>query len=265
MSDFLRYEQEGSIVTLTMNQPSVRNALTGNTAVQEFVDACSRIEGDPSVRAVIVTGAGTVFSSGGNINEMKRQMDPGLSPAAIRDEYRRGIQRLPLALYNLEVPTIAAVNGPAIGAGCDLALMCDIRIASETASFAESFVRLGIIPGDGGAWLLPRVVGMSRAAEMTFTGESVSASDALACGLVSKVVPSGDLMTAARGLAQRIAVNPGLALRMAKKLLREGQTVSLATYLETAASLQALSHKTRQHAEAVMAFLEKRAPRFIDE
>ena len=184
MSEFLIYQQDGPVVTLTMNQPEVRNALTGNTAVQEFVDACARITADNSVRAVIVTGAGTAFSSGGNVKDMRRFFEQDIDPSRIRDEYRAGIQRLPLALYNLEVPTIAAVNGPAIGAGCDLACMCDIRIASESAIFAESFVKVGIIPGDGGAWLLPRTVGMSRAAEMAFTGDAVNADEALRCGFV---------------------------------------------------------------------------------
>jgi len=157
MKPFLRYEQSGAIVSLTMDAAETRNALTGNSAPQEFVDACARIADDTSVRCVVLTGAGTVFSSGGNLKHMQSLFDA--SPSELRHWYRQGIQRLVIALYNLEVPTIAAVNGAAIGAGCDLTCMCDIRIASETASFAESFVKVGLIPGDGGAWLLPRVVG----------------------------------------------------------------------------------------------------------
>ena len=263
--DFLRYEQDGHIVTLTMDQPQVRNALTGNTAVPEFLDACTRISADVSVRAVILTSAGSVFSSGGNIKDMRRHITDEITPATIREEYRQGIQRLTLALYNLEVPTIAAVNGAAIGAGCDLACMCDIRIASESASFAESFVRLGLIPGDGGAWLLPRIVGMSRAAEMSFTGEAIDAAEALACGLVSRVVPDAELLTEARKLAAKIAANPGQALRMGKHLLREGQHLRLDSLLEMSASLQAMAQKTAQHEEAVKAFLEKRQPKFSDD
>jgi enoyl-CoA hydratase/carnithine racemase len=259
---FLRYETEEGIVTLTMDQPETRNALTGNSAAAEFVAACDRIGSDPAVRVVIVTGAGNVFSSGGNVKDMRRFSDADLTPMPIRDEYRRGIQRLPLALYNLEVPTIAAVNGPAIGAGCDVACMCDIRIAAQGARFAESFVKVGLIPGDGGAWLLPRIVGMSKAAEMSFTGEAIDAEEALACGLVSRVVPPGELMDAARALAKRIAANPGATLRLTKRLLREGQHVRLDTLLEMSAAFQALAHKTPQHTEAVAAFLEKRPPRF---
>jgi enoyl-CoA hydratase/carnithine racemase len=187
------------------------------------------------------------------------------SPQALRTWYREGIQRVATALYNLEVPTIAAVNGPAIGAGCDLTCMCDIRIASEAASFAESFVKVGLIPGDGGAWLLPRVVGMSKAAEMTFTGDAVNAAEALACGLVSLVVPVDRLMDEARSLASRIVANPGGALRLSKRLLREGQHMRLESLLEMSAGFQALAHKTPQHVEAVNAFVEKRKPVFGDD
>ena len=147
MSNFLVYEQSGNVVTLTMNAPEVRNALTGNSAVDEFVAAVERINADPSVRVMILTGAGTVFSSGGNVKDMKRFTGDEVSPAAIARWYRNGIQRLPLALQKLEVPIIAAVNGAAIGAGCDLACMCDMRIASESASFAESFVSVGLDSG----------------------------------------------------------------------------------------------------------------------
>ena len=265
MSEFLLYAQHGGIVTLTMNQPDIRNVLTGNTASAEFVDACARIGADSSVKVVIITGAGPVFSAGGNVKDMRRFFDEDIAPAAIREEYRQGIQQIPLALYNLDVPTIAAVNGPAIGAGCDLACMCDIRIASENATFAESFIRVGIVPGDGGAWLLPRVVGMSKAAEMTFTGDAIDASDALACGLVSRVVPHDKLMEEASTLAARIARNPGPTMRMTKRLLREGQHVKLDTLLELSAGFQAIAHKTPQHKEAVMAFIEKRKPNFTDD
>lgn len=262
MSAFLIYEQEGPIVTLTMNDPDNRNPLTGNSAVAEFLEAAARIEADQSVRVVILTGAGAAFSAGGNVKDMKKYQNPDLGARPIRDEYRQGIQRLTLALYNLEVPMIAAVNGFAIGAGCDLACMCDIRIAGESARFAESFIKVGIIPGDGGAWLLPRTVGMSKAAEMAFTGEMLDAQAALACGLVSRVVPDEQLMQAARDLAGRIAVNPGPTLRLTKRLLREGQVTRLDSLLELSAAYQALAHKSADHAEAVNAFIEKRKPDF---
>jgi enoyl-CoA hydratase/carnithine racemase len=265
MSEFLLYERDGAVVTLTMNQPDIRNVLTGNTAATEFVDVCAKVSADTSVKVVIITGAGPVFSSGGNVKDMRRFFEQDIAPAAIREWYRQGIQRIPLALYNLDVPTIAAVNGPAIGAGCDLACMCDIRIASETATFAESFIRVGIVPGDGGAWLLPRAVGLSKAAEMSFTGDAIDANEALACGLVSRVVAAEKLLDEANALAARIARNPGPTLRMTKRLLREGQHARLDSLLELSAGFQALAHKTPQHREAVMAFIEKRKPVFTDD
>lgn len=262
MSPFLRIERDGAIVTWTLDQPATRNALTGNTAVDELVAACAAVAADRSVRVVILTGAGPVFSSGGNVKDMARFQQPGLDADAIRNEYRHGIQRIPKALYPLDVPVIAAVNGPAVGAGLDLACMCDLRIASETATFAESFVRVGIVPGDGGAWLLPRAVGAAKAAEMAFTGDPITAAEALACGLVSRVVPPDALMTEAHALARRIARNPAGVLRMTKKLLREGVQNTLESVLETSAAYQALAHLSADHHEAVNAFIEKRPPRF---
>ena len=159
---------------------------------------------------------------------------------------------------------IAAVNGHAMGAGLDLTCMCDIRIASEKAKFAESFVKLGIVAGDGGAWLLPRVIGLSRAAEMSFTGDMIDAQTALAWNLVSRVVPHEDLMSAANELADRIAANAPQAVRMTKRLMREGMHSRLDTALELSAGFQALAHKTAEHREAVSAFKEKRPARFVD-
>lgn len=260
--NFLKSERDGAVLTLTMSQPATRNALTGNTAVEEFVQACAGIARDPGIRVVVLTGEGPVFSSGGNVKDMQRYEAGDLSPEVIREEYRNGIQRLPKALYNLDVPVICAVNGPAIGAGLDLTCMCDIRIASEKATFAESFVKVGIVPGDGGAWLLPRVVGMSKASEMAFTGDALTAQEALACGLVSRVVPHDELMAAAMRLAARIAVNPGGVLRMTKRLLREGERSTLESLLELSAGYQAIAHMTADHREAVRAFVEKRKPQF---
>jgi enoyl-CoA hydratase/carnithine racemase len=262
MNTFLNYEQNEHVVTLTMNEPERRNPLTGNTAVEEMLAAIARIEADRSVRAVILTGAGTAFSSGGNIRDMERHASGSVPGMEIRQDYRRGIQQLPLALFNLEVPVIAAVNGAAIGAGLDLACMCDIRIASEHAKFAESFVKLGIIPGDGGAWLLPRIIGLSRAAELTFTGQTIDAQQALEWNLVSRVVPHDALLPSAQDLARSIAANPPHAVRLAKRLLREGMHCRLDTLLEISAAYQALSHQTADHREAVSAFIEKRSPAF---
>ena len=172
------------------------------------------------------------------------------------------IQRLPLLFESIEVPVIAAVNGPAVGAACDLTCMCDIRIASDKAKFAESFVKIGLVAGDGGAWLLPRVIGWAKASEMAFTGRMIDANEALACGLVSRVVAPEALMDEARALAAQIAANPPHAVRMTKRLIRESRLASLSAILEASAAAQALCHTTRDHQEAVDAFFEKRAPQF---
>ena len=259
MTDFVLYERDHAVVTLTLNRPRERNALSTQAQWDELVSYCERIRGDESIKVVILTGAGTAFSAGGNVKDMrdKRGIASG-SPYAIAQSYQTGIQRIPLALHQLEVPTIAAVNGPAVGAGCDLACMCDIRIASENARFAESFVKLGIVPGDGGAWLLQRAVGYQRAAELSFTGDMIDAQTALAIGLVTRVVPHDLLMPNARELATRIAANSGPALRMAKRLLRQAQTARLDETLQLSAALQALAHHTPEHDQAVAAFFEQR-------
>lgn len=194
MSEPILYAQDGHVVTLTFNRPDTRNALTDLDMVEAFIESCHRVAADASVRALIVTGAGSAFSSGGNLKHMRDRVGTFAgTPAQVRDGYRAGIQRLALTLYNLEVPTIAAVNGPAYGAGCDTTMACDIRIASEEAVFAENFVKVGLISGDGGSWLLPRAVGLSRACEMSFTGEPVNAETALAWGMVSRVVAADRL------------------------------------------------------------------------
>lgn len=254
------------IATITLNRPDLRNPISEPAVIEGLLGVLAAMEADPSVRVAILTGAGAAFSSGGNINAMKpgAGLNAGL-PARTRGNYKRGIQQLPLAFAALEVPVIAAVNGAAVGAGLDLACMCDLRIAGQSAKFAESFVKLGIIPGDGGAWLLQRVIGFSKAAELSLTGETIDAAEALACGLVSRVVPDADLMDAARALAGKIAANPPFAVRMAKRLLWEARRADLATILEMSAAMQAVAHATADHEEAVDAFLTKRAPRFTGE
>ncbi|TZG24651.1 crotonase/enoyl-CoA hydratase family protein [Sphingomonas montanisoli] len=265
MSPFLIVERDGPVVTATLNRPEQRNALTTDTDFRAIVDFCAEVSADRSVRAVILTGAGSAFCAGGNVKDMKAR--EGLfkgNPYELRDRYRTGIQQIPLALWELEVPVIAAINGPAVGAGLDLACMCDIRIASRSANFAHSFAKLGLVPGDGGAWLLPRVVGQSRAAMMTLTGDTIDAATALDYGLVGELAEAEALLPRARAIADRIAANPGHATRLSKRLMREAQDLSLKAVLELSAAYQALAHHTRDHVEAVDAFLERRPPRFED-
>jgi enoyl-CoA hydratase/carnithine racemase len=259
----LRVEREGHVLMLTLDDPATRNSLHGDALFQAFEDVVRQANDELEIRVVVLTGAGLAFSSGGNVRDMHDRMGMFAgAPQEIAEQYRKGIQRIPRALLSLDVPAIAAVNGPAIGAGCDLACMCDLRIASERAVFAESFVKVGIVPGDGGSWLLPRIVGYARAAQMAFTGEMIDANEALALGLVSRVVPHASLMDATLELARRIAANPPHALRWTKRLLKESMHERLDTILTMAASFQALAHQTQDHAEAVAALLDKRAPTF---
>lgn len=255
---FLRCVADGPVMVVTMDAPETRNALGRDDQYAAIEEACARISRDRAVRAVVWTGAGQAFCAGGDIKLMRdRGLEPGLEPVEDRYHYKEGIHRIPLALYNLEVPVIAGINGPAIGAGLDLACMCDIRVAARSARFAESFVSLGIIPGDGGAFLLQRLVGPSRAAEMTFTADAIDADEALACGLVSRVVPDEELLPTCMDLARRIARNPPHALRMSKRLLREAQHARLETVLELSASFQALAHATQDHRERIDAAVNR--------
>ncbi|MFH1043620.1 MAG: crotonase/enoyl-CoA hydratase family protein [Pseudomonadota bacterium] len=262
MRESVLYQQDGGVVILALNEPTTRNAIS-TAMVEALVECTRRINADLSVGCVIVTGGGKGFSSGGNVKQMKERTGLfGGSPVQIRRAYLQGIQRIPLAMYALEAPSIAAVNGAAVGAGCDLAAMCDIRIAGRSAMFAESFLRVGLISGDGGAWFLPRAVGMSKACEMTFTGDFVDADEALRIGLVSKVVDDDKLMDEAKALARRIAAQPVNSLRLTKRLLRDSQHTSLAIALDMASSMQALAQHTADQHEAVLALAEKRKPKF---
>ena len=263
MSDALIYEKDGRVVTLTLNRPDTRNALSSEDVYAAFENSMLKISRDFDISCVILTGKDPAFSSGGNVKMMyDRAKESRERPAATRHHYRDGIHRIPRAFNLLEVPVIAAVNGPAIGAGCDLSMMCDIRIASDKAFFAESFVKVGLIPGDGGSWLLPRTVGRSRAAEMTFTGDQIDAQTAAQWGLVSRVVPHDKLMDEARALAKRIVVNPPATLRMTKRLLKMAEFQRMDEALETAGMMQALSQTLFDHEEAARAFTEKRKPVF---
>jgi enoyl-CoA hydratase/carnithine racemase len=259
----LTIEKRGHVAILTLNRPDAMNALGAPGDGDQIQAVCEEINGDQDVRCVVLTGAGRAFSAGGDVKAMKaREGAFGGSGIQIRDGYRRNIHRVVRSIYGLEVPSIAAINGAAIGLGMDVACMTDIRIAAEGAKMGVTFLKLGLIPGDGGAWLLPRTIGMSRAAEMLFTGDVIDAKTAADWGLVSRVVPAADLMTEALALAEKIALQPPHALRLAKSLLKQGQTASYDTLMEMSAAAQAISHLTDDHMEGVDAILEKRAPVF---
>lgn len=259
----VRSEGEGAIRTLVLDRPESLNALGLPGDGDAVAAACAALNADMAVRCVIVTGAGRAFSAGGDVKAMRDRTGAFAGGgAAIREGYRTNIHRLARAIYGLEMPVVAAVNGAAIGLGCDVALLADMRIAAASARFGVTFLKLGLIPGDGGAWLLPRSIGMARAAELLFTGDLIDAGTALEWGLVSRVVPDDQLIEAARELAERIGAQPPHALRTAKALLRRGQTADYETLMELSAANQALMHLSEDHAEGVAALLEKRTPRF---
>lgn len=259
----LLFEKSGAVVRLTINRPESRNPLGEEGDGKLFEDAARNINADREVRCAILTGAGKAFSAGGNLKAMREQTGPFAGTGVlIREGYRSGIHRMVRALWSIEVPLIAAVNGPAIGLGNDVACLADLRIAADTALFAASFLTMGLVPGDGGAWILPRLIGQARAAELFFTGDIIDANTAREWGLVSKVVPAADLMNEAGALAARICRQPPDVLRMTKRLMRDGERASFETLMEMSAAFQSLAHLTADHREAVAAFFEKRPPEF---
>ncbi|KCZ51958.1 enoyl-CoA hydratase [Hyphomonas beringensis] len=256
-------EKRGPIMVMTLNRPDAMNALGEEGDGPAIAAACNEIVADPEIRCAVLTGAGRAFSAGGNVKAMKEKTGAfSGKPHIVRNGYRNNIHMIVKSLYNMEVPLISAINGPAIGLGCDVACMADIRIASEKAKMGVTFLKLGLIPGDGGAWLMPRLIGASRAAELLFTGDVIDAHKAAEWGLVSKVVPADELMDEAMALAERIAQQPPQALRLAKTLMRHGNTASYETIMEMSAAAQALMHETEDHLEGVDAILEKRTPDF---
>jgi enoyl-CoA hydratase/carnithine racemase len=245
MNEVLLYETHGPVVVLTINRAESRNPLGADGDGDAFAAAAARINADRAVRAVILTGAGKAFSAGGDVKAMKDRAGAFAGPGvAIRERYRTGIHRIVRSVWNIEVPVIAAVNGPAIGLGNDVACLADMRIAADTAIFGATFLKIGLVPGDGGAWLLPRVIGMARASELLYTGDTIDAQTALSWGLVSRVVPGATLADEAMKLARKISQQPPDVLRMTKKLLREGQAVSFDNIMELSAAMQALAHHT---------------------
>jgi enoyl-CoA hydratase/carnithine racemase len=250
---------ESGVLTLTLNSPLDGNALdlAMTTSLSEALES---INGMADVHCVLIRSSGRHFCTGGNVKDMKQGSDlMAGSVSEVRDRLRRELHRITRALVGLEVPSICAVNGAAVGAGCDLALMCDIRIAGTSASFAESFLRLGLVSGIGGAWFLTRIVGPAKALERTLTSEFIDAGEAHRLGIVSRVVADADLDASAFALAAEIARKPPISLRMAKSLVRESAGMSLPAALEMAASMQAILLCGDEHKRAVHRFLERQA------
>ncbi|QEA39608.1 enoyl-CoA hydratase [Pistricoccus aurantiacus] len=249
---------EERIATLTLDRHDLRNALTGTGLVEDIVQVAQWVNRCQDVSVLVITGAGSAFSAGGNVKDMaERGGDFAGDPAEVAQRYRQGIQRIPLALQAVEVPIIAAVNGPAIGAGFDLANMADMRIASSRAKFGETFLNLGIIPGDGGAWYLQRLIGYQRAFELTLTGRVIDAQEALQLGILLEVVEPEALMPRVQELAAHIAAQPPKATRLTKRLMSMAPRLELKDFLDVCANFQGLCHNEPEHLEAVERMLAK--------
>ena len=258
----VRYEAEDGVATLTFCRPDLRNRLD-REFTSELVASLERANADLGIRCVVICAEGTTFCAGGDIKAMyNRTGHFAGGPAENHHTYVDGVQRLARTFGAIEVPVIAAVGGAAMGAGLDIAAMCDIRVASADARFAESFIRLGLVSAAGGAWFLQRAIGASAAAELTLTGNEFDAARALELGFVSRVVAADELLPTAQAIAADIARHPPYSIRFNKRLLRESAAAPLATALELAAALQGIVQHTGDQREAVAAMIEKRTPRY---
>lgn len=248
------------VMTLTLNRPDVLNAFNDAFST-EMSDALKSCERDSDVRVLVITGSGRAFSSGQDLEDLKKKYVPGHIPE-LGEDLRRRYDPIIKRIRSMPKPVIASVNGVAAGAGCSLALACDLRVASEHASFIEVFVNVGLVPDSASTWTLPRLVGMGRAMEMCLTGRKVKADEALNMGLVNSVVAADDLEAATMKLASHLASLPGQALALTKRLLNESLERSLEDQLEAEAYAQDTAGRTSDHFEGVTAFIEKRTPEF---
>jgi 2-(1,2-epoxy-1,2-dihydrophenyl)acetyl-CoA isomerase len=252
-------DADAGVATLTLNRPDALNALTVPMK-GELVAALRRVEREAAVRAVILTGAGRAFCAG---QDLRERLQPDAAPLGV--EVRERYNPIIRAMRALPKPIVGAVNGVAAGAGASLAMACDLRIASDAASFALAFGRVGLVPDSGATWFLPRLVGSSRAAEIALLGDPVTAPDALRLGLVGRVVPADELATEARSIAARLAAGAPKAIALTKRALDASWFEDLDAALEYEAHLQEIAGRTKDHAEGLAAFMEKRSPRFTGE
>jgi enoyl-CoA hydratase/carnithine racemase len=246
------------VLRITLSDPETRNAITGPEMLDGLLDALDDAEKDPDIAVVVLDAKGPAFSSGGNVKDMADR--EGLfagTPADMTEAYRETIQQLTRFMATTDLVTIASVNGPAVGAGFDLVLGCDLRYGSRNARFAHTFIEMGIIPGDGGAWLLPRVVGWQRATELALTARFISSAEAEAYGVLLEVVPEEKLDARVREVANTIASKPRPAVVLAKRLLRQSRSMDLDGFLEFSAALQAIAHSTPEHEVAVADYVQK--------
>jgi len=259
----VRYATDGPIATITLARPEARNAYS-EAMVEGLVAAFDSAERNAEIRCIVLTGEGKAFSAGGDLKRMAADqgMFAGDDPVALRRSYIMGIQRVPQRIAKVDKPIVAAINGAAIGAGLDLACMCDLRIASDEAKLGSTFVKVGLVPGDGGAFFLARTIGFPRALELMLTGRVLDASRAHAIGLVHEVVPHDEVTARAIAVATEIAANAPLAVQLTKRAAYRSHETDLQTALELAASYQGVVQRTEDHREGVKAILERRTPDF---
>lgn len=256
-------ENDGGVRTITLNRPEVYNAFSEGLLIA-LGKAVRDAAKDKSVRCLVITGAGKAFCSGQDLAELKERYQSD-EPLELGRHLRKTYNPLIAQLRTMEKPVIAAVNGVAAGAGCSLALACDLRIAAESASFMQAFVHVGVVPDSGGTFMLPRLVGVARAMEMAFTGRKVKAAEAQVMGLVNQIVPDDELASTTADLAKQLAALPTRAIGLTKRAINAAWTNDLETHLDYEAMLQTTAGKTKDHREGVVAFIEKRKPVFTGE
>jgi 2-(1,2-epoxy-1,2-dihydrophenyl)acetyl-CoA isomerase len=259
MSDTVLVDLVDGVSTVTLNRPDKLNAFT-DEMLHALLEALRRAERSAETRCVVITGAGRAFSAGQDLGAVRERAGSG--PPDFRGHLEHTYNRVIRSLRGVEKPVVAAVNGVAAGAGASIALACDLRIAAESATLIQSFIGVGLVPDSGATWVLPRTVGLARAFELAITAERLSAADALACGLVNRVVPDDEFGDAVREYASRLAAAPTKAIGLTKRAMNRAMTSTLDEALDYEARLQDIAGRTRDHAEGVSAFLEKRPPSF---
>ena len=257
MSDLL-YEVKDRVATITLNRPDKLNAFTG-PMIDAWANALGEAQADESVNVVVVTGAGRAFCAGGDVSRMK---DGEPTPLDGKNGLWLNIHRVPKTLEIMDKPVIAMVNGLAVGAGMGMSVMCDVRIASDAARFSTGYVKVGLVPGDGDTYFLPRLVGAAKALELLWTADFIEAPEALRLGIVQRIVPAAELTKETYALAAQIANGPQIPIRMIKRLVYQSLKLDLRTHLDLVSSHMGLVRSTADHAEGVAAFKEKRAPKF---
>ncbi len=263
MYEQIIYEKSDGIATITLNRPERMNAFTP-IMLDEWLAALTDAHTDDEVRAVILTGTGRGFCTGADVSGegLSGLVDRGRTHVQNRNFLRDSVQRIPRLVSIMEKPYIAAVNGAAVGAGMDMASMGDIRFAADTARFGMTYVRMGLVPGDGGCYFLPRIVGMSRALDLIWTGRLIDAQEARAMGYVSAVVPADELIAYTREYAMRLVKGPAVAIQQAKRLAYRSQELSLDAALDLAQQAMFIAQSTEDSREGPRAFVEKREPEF---